>query len=50
MVVPAVTAVVTLGMVGLGKVIRGFTYSLVSATKMARAPTTEMSVTQGNSW
>ena len=42
---PDVTAVVTLGIVHLEKVLRGFTYSLVSATKMAKALISE---TQGH--
>lgn len=46
---PDVTAVVTLGIVRLEKVLRGFTYSLVSATKMARALISETRVTQGDS-
>lgn len=46
MVGPSVTGVVTLGIVDLGKVMRGFTSSLVSATKMARALTTEISDTR----
>lgn len=49
MVGPAVTAVVTLGVVGLVRVMRGFVYSLVSATKMARVLISETRVTQGDS-
>lgn len=49
MVGPAVTLVVTLGVVGLAKVMRGFVYSLVSATKTARALISETRVTQGDS-
>ena len=46
---PDVTAVVTLGIVHLEKVLRGFTYSLVSATKMAKALISETRVTQRDS-